>query len=293
MNLVKVFSIFFILNFIYLQNQKKKILTSQENDELNSLPSNTIAFAGGGFRAHGVHSAILSCLLNKKNNVKLSDLFKNINNISSNSGGSWFSSQLFYSKKFITMIENIGYADNQNDAINFYVNDFIKPLENTFKDSSLEFENIFQEFIDDLESLVGEIIYAIRFGLKWTEFVEKIIKATTDDFNIENSLNDQEPHDWLTNKTWTIASSIATQPEISTINQNPILLGIKDKFSLFSKGNENLLTTSPLSFQVTLQQNDQNKLIDVVNGCSDYIQSQGSFSYEIREEKFFSPLLSY
>ena len=67
-----------------------------------------IAFAGGGWLAHTGHSAWIMSLLdnNSGDNVTtLDDAFKNVNIISSNSGGSWFSTMLMYSGPFVEDIQ--------------------------------------------------------------------------------------------------------------------------------------------------------------------------------------------
>ncbi len=64
-----------------------------------------IAFAGGGWRAHSGHSAWTLSLLETTEH-SLDKAFKNVGSVSSNSGGSWFSSMLFYSPSFVESIEN-------------------------------------------------------------------------------------------------------------------------------------------------------------------------------------------
>lgn len=63
-----------------------------------------LAFAGGGWRAHTGHAAWTMALLDNGNKT-LDDVFTNVGTISSNSGGSWFSTMLMYSDDFINAIE--------------------------------------------------------------------------------------------------------------------------------------------------------------------------------------------
>jgi len=91
-------------------------LTGCDNDSTNS-PDNIdfietssqsnnvhLAFAGGGWRAHSGHSAWTMSLL-EEGDYKLDTIFANVGTISSNSGGSWFSTMLMYSPSFIDSIQ--------------------------------------------------------------------------------------------------------------------------------------------------------------------------------------------
>ncbi len=63
-----------------------------------------VAFAGGGWRAHSAHAGWTMSLLNGGSN-NLKDVFTHVGTVSSNSGGSWFSTMLVYSDSFVTAIE--------------------------------------------------------------------------------------------------------------------------------------------------------------------------------------------
>ncbi len=65
-----------------------------------------LAFAGGGWRAHTGHSGWTLSLLNPDNShITLDSAFTNVGTISSNSGGSWFSTMLMYSPAFVDSIQ--------------------------------------------------------------------------------------------------------------------------------------------------------------------------------------------
>lgn len=88
--------------------------TSQEDVTLEASPTNTdvhVAFAGGGWRAHTGHSAWTMSLLDN-GKVSLADAFTNVKTVSSNSGGSWFSTMLLYSKKFTDDIQAVDALSN-------------------------------------------------------------------------------------------------------------------------------------------------------------------------------------
>lgn len=59
----------------------------------------TLSFSGGGFRSYTNLWAIHSGLVDIHHN-SLKKVYKNVELVSANSGGSWFSAQFFYSRKF-------------------------------------------------------------------------------------------------------------------------------------------------------------------------------------------------
>ncbi|MCI4669570.1 MAG: hypothetical protein MRZ79_15655 [Bacteroidia bacterium] len=81
-------------------------IVSCNNDivEGGAKPSVHVAFAGGGWRAHTGHSGWVISLL-QENDHKLDSAFSQVEVISSNSGGSWFSTMLMYSDTFANAIQ--------------------------------------------------------------------------------------------------------------------------------------------------------------------------------------------
>jgi hypothetical protein len=63
-----------------------------------------VAFSGGGWRAHAGHTGWILSLL-EGGSKKLEDVFANVGTVSSNSGGSWFSTMLMYSGAFVRAIQ--------------------------------------------------------------------------------------------------------------------------------------------------------------------------------------------
>ncbi len=63
-----------------------------------------LAFSGGGWRAHTGHAGWTLSLL-ESGSQKLKDVFANVGTVSSNSGGSWFSTMLMYSADFVEAME--------------------------------------------------------------------------------------------------------------------------------------------------------------------------------------------
>lgn len=69
-----------------------------------SPPSVHVAFSGGGWRAHTAASGWTLALLDDGDET-LADVFQHVGTVSSNSGGSWFSTMLVYSHSFVEAIE--------------------------------------------------------------------------------------------------------------------------------------------------------------------------------------------
>jgi len=67
----------------------------------------SVAFSGGGWHTHSALSGwIAGCLDSLHENATVDELFKNVVTVSANSGGTWFLSQLAYSKKFLDRMMN-------------------------------------------------------------------------------------------------------------------------------------------------------------------------------------------
>ncbi|CAE7524422.1 unnamed protein product [Symbiodinium natans] len=90
---------------ILLQHRRKEV----------DLPDKGMAFEGGGFKAHAAHTGVMSGLLGafykasaeSGEEPNLKKMMRNVKAIASNSGGTWFISQLVYSPSFLTLIETI------------------------------------------------------------------------------------------------------------------------------------------------------------------------------------------
>lgn len=99
-----------LLLFLGCKDLSKEDSSKDEISETTTTSNQVhVAFAGGGWRAHTAHSSWTISLLNK-GEMDLKTAFSNVGTISSNSGGSWFSTMLMYSKDFVSDIE----ASNAN-----------------------------------------------------------------------------------------------------------------------------------------------------------------------------------
>lgn len=79
----------------------------KETEEVrpDPVPFTHVALSGGGWRAHTAHSGWHIALL-ENGSRSLSDVYQNVSSISSNSGGSWFSTMLMFSSDFVSQIQS-------------------------------------------------------------------------------------------------------------------------------------------------------------------------------------------
>jgi len=107
-------SLFFLALFIPIlflgcdTDSVKDSIKEKIDEVLSDQTDVHVAFAGGGWRAHTGHSAWVISLLDNQpggTTTTLDAAFKNVNTISSNSGGSWFSTMLMYSQPFVNDIQ--------------------------------------------------------------------------------------------------------------------------------------------------------------------------------------------
>ena len=77
-----------------------------------------LSFSGGGFNSHSFLAGMLSGALDSLEDAgRIRDvglLTQSVGGFSANSGGSWFLSQLSYSKPFLDQFESVQSADSYN-----------------------------------------------------------------------------------------------------------------------------------------------------------------------------------
>jgi len=182
-----------------------------------------ITFSGGGFRAHAVATGVVAGLANTAGDgqTKLTELFKHTDLIGSNSGGSWFFSQLGYSSNFVNMIGLISDQNgNTKNASSIYYDQWVVPFITNPRISRISAFSDSNGIIEDLIGRVLEILgigqswfmlisNVIRAGLTWQDFVQSIIDIPGD-VNSTASLAFSTPNSWCMNKIWAIAGAIVS-----------------------------------------------------------------------------------
>lgn len=197
------FPIFFfsIISFLFSCSTEKK------SGELITEPYQAhVAFAGGGWRAHSGHAGWTIALLNNGTRT-LDQAFANVGTLSSNSGGSWFSTMLMYSDDFDRAIQ----APNADST--WAITGWLGLQEQLFNNAPChEFSG------DDFSACVGNY-YSSNFsdptgGLYWRKVVDKLVYK---DYPIGKKLGDPVTG-WAANKPLLLAASLLTSQVV--LNRN-------------------------------------------------------------------------
>ncbi|MEM7359393.1 MAG: hypothetical protein AAF431_09860 [Pseudomonadota bacterium] len=165
-----------------------------------------VAFAGGGWRAHTAHSAWTIALLDQGRR-KLKDAFTNVGTISSNSGGSWYSTMLMYSSDFVTDIQKMDAATTWTST------GWIGKQRQLFDNAGCNYapDGIYLECVFDTytnKSYTG--------GTYWKLMVEKLVYKN---YNL-GAAKLSDPHlSWAADKPLLLAS---------TLLQNTVVLNEED-----------------------------------------------------------------
>lgn len=181
--------------------------TSKENPEeiteveTSSTDNIHVAFAGGGWRAHTAHTAWTMSLLGNNGN-KLDTVFEHVESIGSNSGGSWFSTMLMYSPKFVTDIEKPGALDTWGNTSS----------DGGWLGGQQKLFDAANSTIYECHKLSGDAFAACVFkyygnATEWDKIVENIVFK---DYPL-NSQTLNSPHQkWAINKPLLLAGSLLT-----------------------------------------------------------------------------------
>ncbi|GGG08942.1 hypothetical protein GCM10011344_06910 [Dokdonia pacifica] len=168
-----------------------------------SPPDNIhVAFAGGGWRAHTAHTAWTQSLLENNGN-KLENVFQHVQSIGSNSGGSWFSTMLVYSPKFVTNIETIPL----NNWGNTMHGGWLGGQQNLFNKAS------FLDFGPYCSTVSGEaytgcvLTYYAGKHIKWEEAIKSLVFK---DYPLGSLTLNGTRQKWATDKSLLIASTMLT-----------------------------------------------------------------------------------
>lgn len=215
-----------------------------------------VAFAGGGFRAHSVHTGVVSSLLPVGKNLK--EVFANIDQISSNSGGSWFCGQAIYSKIFADVLTKVGHQLTYQQAASVYNNEYIVHVKNQFPVAGLDPDYDEDDYdFSGVFTLLAELKYALSHNMSWRDFVKRIVQGPTPDLahHLETSLNDIAPQFWATGKIWSIQGGVGTWTQSYGDNDYGMMTSANFDGSVLSLVNNTRDTPykfEPLSFNVAV-----------------------------------------
>lgn len=155
-----------------------------------------VAFAGGGWRAHTGHSGWTMSLLDGGKR-KLDGAFKNVGTISSNSGGSWFSTMLMYSSDFAKAIEAPNAFDTWDSTgwLGQQKRIFEKPCEG-------------KEWFDRMRCILKHLEKDEKDVGYWDKLVEDIVFK---DYPIDSTVTlDKEHLPWAKDKPLLLAATLLT-----------------------------------------------------------------------------------
>ena len=151
------------------------------------------AFAGGGWRAHSGHTAWLSSQI-EPGVRDISGFFENVGTVSSNSGGSWFSTMAIYDSTFNTAI-NSGHStfwiDGQRAAFSAQTPTICSDLG--------EVDNTY-------------CILVKKYKLDWRAFVEGVAYQNS---SIKDSMTLSSPSmPWASNTSFLLAGTLLTHDAV-------------------------------------------------------------------------------
>jgi len=179
------------------------IATAQAKSLLRSKKNRALALGGGGFLAHSAYTGMAA-------HPDLKEKFKDIDLISSSSGGSWFLSSLAYSTKFAELVESIG--ESPNDAEVLFQSQWVDPFvgkaskgEKELPDGVLNLMKVVvPDWVDDFKMLAG---YGMKNGkVDFNNVVASILNVS----DIDKSVRTNSPvADWASGKTWLAGATVA------------------------------------------------------------------------------------
>ena len=182
-----------------------------------------LCFEGGGFLAFAVHSGLISGLLRSANaegkstsyHLAGSKLLDRVETVVSNSGGTWFASELMYSKEFLQVIEDMAKTDPSKAASIFKKKWTLPWIKKLAPDSDLP-----SWLVAAIDRLVNKItgnpgiVEDIRMlmyfwgsneGLTWHNFVETLLQVTA---GMKSDLTLGSPvNRWCKGKSWILNTS--------------------------------------------------------------------------------------
>jgi hypothetical protein len=169
----------------------------------SSIKKIHVAFAGGGWRAHTGHSAWIISLLNGNRN--LNEAFGNVGTVGSNSGGSWFSTMLMFSKKFVNDIEA------KNAARTWGITGWLGKQKINFNKTPCPSGKLYLPCIFDSYTL------HYKGWAYWNLVVEKLV---FNNYSLGNTTLSGVRQPWAANKSLLLASTM--------LNNSVVLNGYKE-----------------------------------------------------------------
>ena len=173
----------------------------------------SIAFTGGGFRAHTNHAAWLMSAV-ENSSLDLNGVMANVDSLASNSGGSWFLTQLAWSQPFSSAISS-------GDISTYQQTGYLGQLETYYNQYSWSCPS-FLQFICDLSGDISPYLaLASSAGgtdLSWRDVVNNMVfEPYNMNTTLQNTTTSSTRQPWAQDKSLVLASSVLTQ--IAILNE--------------------------------------------------------------------------
>lgn len=200
-----------------------------KQDTSNPVVNRSVAISGGGFRSHSGQAAWTMAMLNKSG-MTLDQAMQNVGPISSNSGGSWFLTQLAYSKAtdpFQEALSAPNPVDNWTGSTGY-----LGKIEQMYNAHSWSCPSGFESICGGgVNTGLGYIAAAILLGqaagdskLSWREAVQNLVFEPYGMNSGANSLTAKnltsQRTGWSQGKPLVIGTSVLTDQVV--LNQRPL-----------------------------------------------------------------------
>lgn len=179
-----------------------------------------LAIEGGGFRAQCVATGIVAGVaanaptkVGSRKTLANTGILDRFDTISSNSGGSWFSSSLIYSPEYLGLVESMVNSPTTVDSQ--FLQKFITPWLKASGVDSNKF-NLVKDIAEEVVKLVlgtGDedsifmVAYFLATGFDWNRFVDMLLLSTAN-VNQTLMLGEEAVMEWAKGKDWLIAHTV-------------------------------------------------------------------------------------
>jgi hypothetical protein len=218
-----------------------------------------VSFSGGGWNSHSILAGLLSGALDASN-TDLQGLFRNVQGISANSGGTWFLSMLAYSDIFRSNLENTTSRDQYNQSgynsqvrnafSNLASNSETGIVSTLSKIFDIDFANLISSKSKEAFSYIGGLLENALLAnkLNWRSFVDQFVYGYDSLSSLRSVDLDSARLAWAQGKDFTFATAISANPTViqnqGGLTQNKLFTGATPSFQ--SAGNKENPSALPL-----------------------------------------------
>eukprot|EP00929_Paragymnodinium_shiwhaense_P008974 TRINITY_DN112980_c0_g1_i1.p1 TRINITY_DN112980_c0_g1~~TRINITY_DN112980_c0_g1_i1.p1 ORF type:complete len:589 (+),score=113.77 TRINITY_DN112980_c0_g1_i1:67-1833(+) len=173
-----------------------------------------VALEGGGFRALASYAGFFAGLLAATNGTQLatSGILNRFDTVTSNSGGSWFATELIYSASFVELLETMASSPNSSSAA--FKAGWTDPWQHATGINPGRF-NILQALARVLaakvigtgdEDTLYTLTYFFATGATWTDFIHGLLSSTA---AIDETVRmGSGANSWAEGKNWIAVHSL-------------------------------------------------------------------------------------